>query len=74
MAGGSQRLVCIKPILSYNLLQNFLSKFYLRRVKITPKYHIVAIYVALGAIQQSLERQKPPPLGVYGPELLFKSF
>jgi hypothetical protein len=25
--GGSQRLVCIKPILSYNSLQNFLSKF-----------------------------------------------
>jgi hypothetical protein len=35
-------LVCIKPILSYNPLQNFLSKFYLRRVEITPIHYILA--------------------------------
>jgi hypothetical protein len=54
--------------------KTFLSKFYLWRVEVTPKYYIVASYIALAAIQQSLECQKPPPLGVYGPELLFKSF
>jgi hypothetical protein len=46
-------LVCIKPILSYTF-QNFLFKILnFSRVKITPKYYIVASYVALGAIQQS---------------------
>jgi hypothetical protein len=53
MAGGSHRLVCIKPILSYNSLQNFLPKFYSLRVEITLKYYIVASYVALDATQQS---------------------
>jgi hypothetical protein len=53
MAGGSYKLIWRKPILSYNSLQNFLSKFYLLRVEITPKYYIVASYVALGATQQS---------------------
>jgi hypothetical protein len=46
-------LICIKPILSYTF-QNFLFKILnFSRVEITPKYYIVASYVALGAIQQS---------------------
>jgi hypothetical protein len=57
-----------------NFCKTFLSKFYLRRLEVTPKYYIVASYVALGAFQQSLKLQRPSPLRVYGPELLFKSF
>jgi hypothetical protein len=70
LADGSHRLVCIKLILFYNSFQNFLSKFYSLRVKITPKYYIVARYVALGATQQIWNNQKPPSFGGHGPELL----
>jgi hypothetical protein len=39
---GSQRLIGIKPILSYNICKTFLSKFYLGRAKITPIHYILA--------------------------------
>jgi hypothetical protein len=46
-------LVCIKPILSYFKVKILFRRFYFQRVEITPKYYIVASYVALGVIQQS---------------------
>jgi hypothetical protein len=54
LAGGFHRLICIKPILSYNSFSKPSFKvLYFQRVKITPKYHILARHVALGETQQS---------------------
>jgi hypothetical protein len=41
--------------------KTFLSKFYFSRVETTPKYYIVASYVALGEIQQSRNNRNHHP-------------
>jgi hypothetical protein len=61
LAGGSHRQICIKPILSYNPLQIFLSKFYLRRAEITPIHYILARHVVLGETQQSWNNRNHHP-------------
>jgi hypothetical protein len=51
--------------------QSFLSKFYFLKGRYTPKYYIVASYVALGANQQNWNNQvPPPPCRMRGHELL----
>jgi hypothetical protein len=55
-------------------LQNFYVKILVKKGRNSPHTLHTGRYVVLGDISTKLKHQKPPPLGVHGPELLFKSF
>jgi hypothetical protein len=62
LAGGYFGLICIKTILSYNSFSKLSFKvLYFQRVEITPKYYILARYVALGETQQSRNNKNHHP-------------
>jgi hypothetical protein len=72
MAGGSHRLILHKA----NFILQFFVKlsFKILFIKGQNNPYIVASYVALGATQRSGNNPKPPPLGVYGSELIPNGF
>jgi hypothetical protein len=62
LAGGSHRLICIKPILSYNLCKTFLIKILVYKGQNNPHTLHIGWYVVLGATQQSLKHKNHHPL------------
>jgi hypothetical protein len=61
MAGGSQRLICIKPILSYNLFQKLSFKILVYKGQDNPHTLHTGRYVVLGATQQSWNNRNHHP-------------
>jgi hypothetical protein len=66
--GGSQRLICIKPILSYNTFQNPFLKNLVYKDQDNPHTLHTDRYVVSGRNSTKFEVQEPPPLRAYGPE------
>jgi hypothetical protein len=72
MAGGSHRLICIKPILSYNSLQKLPFKILVYKGQDNPHTLHIGQYVVLGTTQQNWNNRNHHPSECMAPSSCLK--